>query len=218
MMATYRISAIAYGFVRMWRGWSVVLPVIVINAIVQGLLIWPPFTYGSLVWQIVSAIVSAVLAAAGFAALAVVALRAADGPVRWPVVIDSVRANAGRYAVWTLAWGCAVAIGLALYVIPGVIIIALTPFLAIAVLDGARNPLAVNFRALGRRWGRWLITTIIVVLVLIIAWNLGAFTAFFIRGPLATFLFWLIGGWLVAWFLTAYGLIYRRPAPGAPDG
>ncbi len=209
MSGSYRVSALAFGFVRMWRGWSVVLPVIVGNAIVQALLIWPPFTYGAVVWRIVSAVLSGLVAAAAFAAIAVVALRAGDGPVRWVDVLATLRAHGRPYATWAILWGVAVAIGLALYVIPGVLIIALTPFLALAVLDGMRNPLAENFRVIGRRWARWLITTIIVILVLVIGWNLGGLAAFFLRGPFATLVVWLIGGWLIAWFATAYGLIYR---------
>ena len=56
-MKTYRFSCLASGFVRMWRAWIVILLVVVVNALLQALLIWPPFTYGSGVWTTISAVV-----------------------------------------------------------------------------------------------------------------------------------------------------------------
>lgn len=211
-MKTYRFSCLASGFVRMWRAWAVVIVVVVVNALLQALLIWPPFTYGSGVWTTISAVVSGIVMWIAFGLVAAGALKVADGPVSLRDAASTLRSHARAYLIWSLVWFVAVVIGLALFVVPGVVVIALTPFLALAVLDGQGNPLKANFTALGRKWGRWLVTTVIVVLVLVLAWNVSGFTAFFLRGPLATALIWLVGGWLLAWFLTAYGLIYRSAA------
>ncbi len=212
MTAPYRVSSLAFAFVRMWRGWRVVVPVIVLNALIQALLIWPPFTYGSGAWTMLSAVVSAIVLAAGFAAITASSLRVADGQVHWSEIAPAIRENAIRYLIWILAWGIAVAIGLALFVIPGIVIIALTPFLAMAVLDGRANPPRANFEVIRARPGRWLITIVIVLLLGVICWGIAGFTVFFVRGPIATLLIWLVGGWLVTWFVTAFGLVYR----GAP--
>ena len=209
MNAPYRVSSLAFAFVRMWRGWQIIVPVIVLNALIQALLIWPPFTYGSGVWTVLSAVVSAIVVAAAFAAIAASALKVADGPVRWVDVVPAVRENATRFIAWTLVWGVAVAIGFALYVAPGMLIIGLTPFLTIAVLDGQVNPLRANFEVIRSRLGRWLITIIIVMVFGVIFWVIAGFTAFFLRGPIATLLVLLVGGWLASWFVTAFGLIYR---------
>jgi asparagine N-glycosylation enzyme membrane subunit Stt3 len=42
----YRISALAFGLARMWRGWVVIVPVVVLNAVFQALLILPDPTPG----------------------------------------------------------------------------------------------------------------------------------------------------------------------------
>ena len=69
----YRVSSLASGFVRMWRGWRVILPVVVANAVVQALLVWPPYTYDSGWWVVVSALISAL-------AVGMVLLAAAEAP------------------------------------------------------------------------------------------------------------------------------------------
>lgn len=209
MTPPYRISSLAFAFVRMWRGWRVLIPVIVLNAVIQALLIWPAFTYGSGVWVLASAVISAIALAASFALAAASALRVADGPVRWADITTGLHLNALRYLIWALIWGVAVAIGFALYVLPGVIVIAATPFLALAVLDGQARPLRANFSVLRACLGRWLITILLVVVVGVVCWNVSGFAAFFLRGPFATLLVWLVGGWLIAWFTTAFALIYR---------
>ena len=37
----YRVSILATGFGRMWRAWRVIIPVVIINAVLQGLLLLP---------------------------------------------------------------------------------------------------------------------------------------------------------------------------------
>ncbi len=217
MNAPYRVSSLAFAFVRMWRGWRIIVPAIVLNALIQALLIWPPFTYDSGAWTMLSAVVSAIAMAVWFAAIAASALKVADGPVQWADVVPAVRENATRYLVWALVWGVTVAIGFALYVVPGIVIIALTPFLTISVLDGQGSPLRANFEVIRARLGRWLITIVLVMLLGVICWDIAGFTAFFLRGSIATLLVWLAGGWLVTWFVTAFGLIYRGARTSASD-
>jgi len=209
MAEPYRVSTLASAFVKMWRAWRLLVPVVLANAVIQSLLIWPVFTYGSGMWGVLSAVASAIVMAAGFAVIAICALRVADGPVHWSAVASTLRACGWRLALWTAIWGIAFAVGLALYVIPGVIVIALTPFLPLAVVDGQAQPLRVNVEVLRARLARWLVTVLLVLCVLVVGWNISGFVAFFLRGPLASMLVWLVGGWLIAWFTTAFGLIYR---------
>lgn len=216
MTAPYRVSSLAFAFVRMWRGWRVIVPVIVLNALIQAVLVWPPFTYGSGAWTVGAAIVSAIAMAAGFAAIAASGPLVAEGPVHWAPVTGAIRDHALPYLLWTLAWGLAVAIGFALFVVPGLVVIALTPFLAIAVLDGQARPLRTNVEVMRARMGRWLITILIVILLGVICWEISGFLDFFLRDPVAPLLVWLVGGWLVAWFVTAFGLIYRGARAAAP--
>jgi hypothetical protein len=205
----YRVSALASGFVRMWRGWRVIVPVIVVNAVVQALLVWPPYTYDSGLWVGVSALISALAFGAAFGLVAGTALHVADGSVGWPLAIRTLRAHLLGYALWALAWLVAVCVGLAFNTVPGLVIAGLTPFLLLAALDGHRNALGRNLRTLGRRFWRWLITVVIIGIVLLVGdLSAGLFT-FFTRNPLASLVVWLIGGLVIAWFTTAWALIYR---------
>lgn len=204
----YRVSALASGFVRMWRGWRVILPVVVANAVVQALLVWPPYTYDMGWWVVVGAVLSALAFGVAFGLVASTALQVPDGPVSWSAALGTLRTHVRGYALWAVAWLLAVSIGLALNTFPGLLVAALTPFLLLAALDGQGNALVRSLRTVGRRFWRWLVTVAVIGLVLFVS-DLGAglFT-FFIRNPLASLTVWLVGGVVIAWFTTAWALIY----------
>jgi hypothetical protein len=205
----YRFSALGSGIVRMWRGWRVIVPVVVANALVQALLVWPPFTYDTGWWTVISAVLSALAFGIAFGLVASTALHVTDGPVSWSQATSTLRAHLPGYTVWAAAWLIAVSVGLALNTFPGLLIAALTPFLLLAALDGHRNALGRNLRTLGRRFWRWLLTVLIIGIVLLLGdLSAGLFT-FFTRNPLASLVVWLIGGLVLAWFTTAWALIYR---------
>ncbi|MFM8772621.1 MAG: hypothetical protein ACKOFP_02060, partial [Actinomycetota bacterium] len=158
----YRVSVLATGFMRMWRAWKIVVPVIVINAALQALLILPNvLPYFSLAFVIV-AVLSLLLLVAAYNVVAAAMLQAATGPVDGRGVVASLRHRYALLLVWSVGLLLLVLIGLALYVVPGLVVIALAPYLLLAVVDGKPNPLAANFRTIGARWGRWLITVVIM--------------------------------------------------------
>ena len=128
-----------------------------------------------------------------------------------------MRAHIGSYALWAIVWLLAVSVGLALNTVPGLVVAALTPFLLLAALDGQGNPLVRNLRTVGRRFWRWLLTVVVIGVVLFVS-DIGAglFT-FFIRNPLASLAVWLGGGLAIAWFTTAWALIYRSAWTPAAD-
>jgi hypothetical protein len=205
----YRVSALASGFVRMWRGWRVIVPVVVANGVVQALLVWPPFTYGMDWWTAISAVLSALAFGVSFGLVASATLHLADGPVAWSQAASTLRAHLLSYALWAGAWLLVVSVGLALNTFPGLIVAALTPFLLLAALDGHRNALGRNLRTLGRRFWRWLLTVLIMGIALFVGdLSAGLFT-FFTRNPLASLVVWLIGGLVLSWFTTTWALIYR---------
>jgi hypothetical protein len=205
----YRISALAFGLARMWRGWVVIVPVVVLNAVFQALLILPDPTPGLNASAILIGLLSALFFLGAYTLIAGTALKVPDGRVGWSTALGVVRPNAARYALSALALAIVVVIGLALYTVPGLLALALTPFLLLAALDGQRNPIAVNFATIGRRFWRWLVTTAITGLVVVIGWLMAGLFAFFIRGSLASFVVWAVAGLVVAWFTTAWALIYR---------
>lgn len=205
----YRVSALASGFVRMWRGWRVIVPVVIVNAVVQALLVWPPFTYDTGWWTVLSAVLSALAVGVSFGLVGSTALHVADGPVSWSQSSATLRSNLVGYTSWAVAWLLLVSVGLALNTFPGLLVAAVTPFLLLAALDGHRNALGRNLRTLGRRFWRWLLTVVIIGIVLLVGdVSAGLFT-FFTRNPLASLVVWLLGGLVLAWFTTAWALIYR---------
>ena len=218
MSSTYRFSALAYGLARMWRAWRVMIPVVVVNALLQALLQWPPFTYSTGWLTVLTALGSAIVFALSFGALAAAALLVPQGPVRWAQVVGMLRTRAAPYAVWVIVWLVLVWLGTLLTPIGGLVVAALTPFLLFAALDGHRNPIAVDLRVIGWRFWRWLVTCAIVGAGLVVGSIIGGFTIFFLRPPLGVLIAWLIGGLLAWWVTTAWALIYRSVMPAAKEG
>lgn len=209
----YRWSALATALARMWRGWQVIVPVVVINAVIQSLLLLgQPRPYLTLPFVLLALVSFAVFTLA-FAAVASAVLQASTGPVTVSRVVAQVRARALPLFAWALAWALIVTLGFALYVIPGLIVLALTPYLLIAVVDGQRNPLLVNLRVIGARWGRWLVTTIVVGVVLAILWLLSNVDGFFVGGPLGALIGWFALGLVASWITCAWVLVYRSCVP-----
>lgn len=220
MTSTYRVSALAYGLARMWRAWRIAIPVLLVNAILQALLQWPPSSYDTGWITLLTALGSALVFAVSFAALAAAALLVPDGSVHWGQVSRMLRARAANYTLWVIVWLVLVWLGTFLSQVGGLVIAALTAFLLFAALDGHDNALAVNFRVLGRRWGRWLVTCLIVGVGLVLGSIIGGFTIFFLRAPLGVLIAWVIGGLLAWWVTTTWALVYRSvmPTPAvAPD-
>jgi hypothetical protein len=202
----------ASGLVRMWRGWSVIVPVVIVNALLQALLVWPDATPMIDSSAILDAVVSGLAFLASYGLVAATALHVADGRVGWRQVSVVLRQHGLRFTLWAVGLGLVAALGFAVYTVPGLIVLALTPFLLLAALDGQANPLAANFRTIGRRFWRWLGTTIITGVVVIVgALGSGLFT-FFTRGSFASLVVWFVAGLVLAWFTTAWALIYRSAA------
>jgi hypothetical protein len=205
----YRFSALVTALARMWRGWRIIVPVIIVNAFVQAFLQWPPFSYETGWLTALTALLSAVMLGFAFACVAIAALHVTNGPVRWVTIRQTLRATGRAYALWSLAWLVVVLIGTLLHPIGGLVVAGLLPFLLLAALDSAPNPLLANFRAIGRRFWRWLLTSLIVGIGLILGGIVSGFFVFFIRPPTAPLISWLVGGFLASWVTTAWALIYR---------
>ena len=90
---------------------------------------------------------------------------------------------------------------------------ALTPYLLLAVVDGKWNPLAINFRTLGARWGRWLVTVVLMGVICFVMWFLSALDGFFVTGAPGAIIAWLVLGLVSAWFTCAWALVYRSVNP-----
>ncbi|TEX49513.1 MAG: hypothetical protein B7C55_12840 [Actinomycetales bacterium mxb001] len=209
----YRWSVLATGFARMWRAWAIVIPVVIVNAAVQGLLLLPNVLPYLTVPFIVVALVSLIVLVLSFTLVATAVLGATTGRVGWGDVTTGLGRRFLLVLVWATGLVVVVLIGVSLYVVPGLIVIALTPYLLLAVIDGKRNPIAVNFRTIGARWGRWLITVIIMGVLCFAIWFLSVATGFFITGAPGAIVGWLAIGIIATWFVCAWALIYRSVNP-----
>ena len=205
----YRVSVLATGFARMWRAWRVLLPVVVVNALVQGILLLPGVLPYLTIAFVLTALLSFVILVASFGLIAAAMLQAVEGPVSAGAAIDTLRDRTWPLLAWSLGLVLVAIAGFAIYVVPGFIVLALTPYLLLAVVDGQRNPIAVNFRTIGARWGRWLITVVIMGAICFIMWFLSALDGFFVTGAPGAIIAWLVLGMVSAWFTCAWALIYR---------
>ena len=209
----YRVSVLAIGFARMWRAWRVLLPVVIVNAVVQGVLLLAGVLPYLTVVFVLTALLSFVVLVVSFGLIAAAMLQAAEGPVSAGAAIDTLRARTWPLLAWSLGLVLVAIAGFALYVVPGFIILALTPYLLLAVVDGQRNPLAVNFRTIGARWGRWLITVVLMGVICFVMWFLSALDGFFVTGAPGAMIAWLLLGLVSAWFVCAWALVYRSVNP-----
>ena len=209
----YRVSVLATGFARMWRAWRVVIPVVILNAVVQGILVLSGVLPYLTVTFVLMALLSFVFLVASFGVMAAAILQAVEGPVSAGAAVDTLRARTWPLLAWSLGLALVVTLGFALYLIPGFILMALTPYLLLAVVDGQRNPIAVNFRTIGARWGRWLITVILMGVICFVMWFLSALDGFFVTGAPGAMIAWLLLGLVSAWFVCAWALVYRSVNP-----
>ena len=211
----YRVSVLVTGFARMWRAWRVLLPVVIVNAVVQGILLLSGVLPYLTIVFVLTALLSFVILVTSFGLIAAALLQAVEGPVSAGAAIDTLRARTWPLLAWSLGLVLVAIAGFALYVVPGFIVLALTPYLLLAVVDGKRNPLAINFRTLGARWGRWLVTVVLMGVICFVMWFLSALDGFFVTGAPGAMIAWLVLGLVSAWFTCAWALVYRSVNPSA---
>ena len=207
----YKVSALFRALLVMWRSAGPALLFIVANAVVQAALTYVDAQSGLNAAFIIGFIVSAAMALLLYAALTAGALHAVDGGAP---VVARVRDNLGTFASWTLVQWVLVLLAAIIHPALVLLVAAATPFLPIAAMDGQRNALAVNFRTMGKRFGRWLLTTVILAVGGVVLYLLAAVNTFFVKGTPASLFFWLATGVVAWWLLTAWALVYRSARRG----
>jgi hypothetical protein len=201
----YGWTVLGTGFARMWRSALPAILVSLVNAVVQAsTLALSPF------WLALG--ISAAVLLISFALLAHLAVRNVR---QRSAVADLTSVDLLRFSIWVVLWTVLVTVGLALYFWPGVILLALTPFVPVAAAAGAGNALGANFRAIADRPVRWLVTVVVTLLVIAVVWLTSGLAAFFVGGWVAAFATWLVIGFVAAWLLTAWAALFlsTRAAP-----
>jgi hypothetical protein len=213
--ATYRVSALLSGIGAMWRASGPALLLIVVNATIQAALMYLNVQSGFTTEFLASFAFSTASALLLYAVLAACALEAVDGTATLRSVTDRTRHHLLGFSAWTaLQWALIVAAAL---VHPALILVvaAATPFLPLAAMDGHAFALGSNFRVLFGKLGRWLVTTLLLIVAGLLLYLLSAVNTLFVQGTPASAIFWLSIGLVAWWLLTAWALIYRDSAVGS---
>lgn len=217
----YRVSALATALVRMWRAWAVIVVVSVVNAAIQVLLVLAGADDARtpLVWALATLSLLAMVLSFGLVCRAL--LDSLDSRGRVTLSQALIRATGRRFPAlvgWSLALVGLATLGLLVYVVPGLVVLALFPYLLIAVVDGRARPVAVNFRTIAARWGRWLVTVVVVGAIAFAIWLAAALDTFFLRTAPGLFVGWILIGIIASWTTCAWALIYRAVNPAtSPD-
>ena len=215
MPATYRISAMGSALRVMWRAGSAAVPFIALNAAVQSGLMYLDTLSGLSVAFLVAFAVSAVSALVLYAVLAAGALEAVDGTASLGSILARARRTAPGFAGWALVQWASILVAALIHPALILVVAAATPFLPLAASDARGNALVGNFRAIGGRAGRWLLTTLILAVAAGVLFLLAAANTFFVKGTPAAAMFWLVIPVVAWWLLTAWALVYRQ-AVGRP--
>lgn len=193
----------------LWSQTKIQLPVIFVNALIQGLLVMSRDSNTSGALNIVLAVLSAavLILAAGLVLAGLQQMPAK--PISWRTALTTLKGHSLRFAVWAVALVVVAQFAFSWWIWPGVIVLAATPYLLIATLSDEANSLAANLRAIAAHPLRWLALSLLVVIFGTLAYLLSAVTVFFVRGFAASALVWFVAGYLGAWVMGAFSLLFK---------
>ena len=211
----FTFSTLLTGLVKMWRGWAPGLSAIVVSALLNTLFVLGDPIPGLGIGFLFLALLSGVVLLAAAAVLTATALESVEHRARFNDVIARVTANLWPFVIWTVGLWLVVLIGYLIFTLPGALLLALSPFITIAAMAGAENPLTANFRAIAARPLRWAANVIVIGIIMIVLWLLSALNAFFITGAWSALLASLIIGWFCWWWQTVWAVLYRSTPVGA---
>jgi hypothetical protein len=211
----YGFSVLLSGCAPMGRALVPGLAAVVGNAVVQALLTWWNPAVGRNWAYVLALLVALASIVVLLAILSAAALQSVTGRASLPSVLAQVRHRAGPFLAWLAV--LAVAMVAAQLLLPGLgaVVVMIGVFIPLAAMDGRGNALAANFAAQRERFGRWLVTSVIVLLGAVTWFVLAALNTFFVKGMLASLLSWLVVGVLLWWLATAWACLYRSTRVGA---
>lgn len=202
------------GFARIWRAPTVLWLTVFVHAAVQALLVLPDPQPALTPGFAVLAAVSTLAAVACLAVVTTTALLVVDRPLKLSDGLRESWQRCTRLSIWASALLGALLLGSALWIVPGALVAALTPFVLLAAADGAPAPLRANFHTIRRHPWRWLVMTVLMAGVVAVSWLLASVSGLLIGGAPSAFLTWVWFGFLAIWFQCSWAVTYRRE-PGA---
>ncbi|MGB2970659.1 MAG: hypothetical protein WBB77_12060 [Candidatus Nanopelagicales bacterium] len=211
----YGFSVIFAGIRGLFRGFLPFLVVIVVNAIVQAVLIG---TLNALPGFNPSFIISLIISVAslwiGLYFLCQTALATPFGRVSLGQGTRLHGRGLLTFTVWVVVLYAVLMVLLILYVPLGLLWLVVTPFTVLAAADAKANAIGANFRVIGSRFFRWLITIIILSILLLFVYLIQVAFGFFIGSWLGSGLGWIVNGVIAAWFLSSLAALYRSTPVG----
>ena len=106
--------------------------------------------------------------------------------------------------------GLATIAGLLVWIIPGLIVAALFPFVGIAIADGSRHPFSANFQAIRARFGAFVAALAATFIVLVLMYLASVVLVIFLPTAVAALLTWLYVGLIGVWLIRSWVRLYRR--------
>lgn len=212
----YKFSVLLTAIGRFFRGIVPFLIVILVNAAIQTFLVgvFDPAPGWSATF-IVTVIISFIVLVGSFYVLNVTALAVATGKAPLGLAFSRGRGQLGRFVLWAVVMYLLVLIGLIINTGVALAVLLVLPFVTLAAADDRRNPLAINFRVIGGRPVRYIITAIILGFILILSNVLSSVNGFFIGGWQGALITWLYWGVFASWTLASLALIYRSTIAGS---
>jgi hypothetical protein len=211
----YGFSATAAAGARFGRALGVFFLVIVVNTALQTglaqikqvpLLTDPGF--------LLIALVSLLALVLSLNLIATAALAVPYGHVTVRQALATALPRLPRFVLWGTVWVVVVMAGMMIYLIPGLLIIAITPYYTLALADGSPHPLKSNFQAIRSRPGRYVAMILMTTLILVLCYLFGSAANLLIAGVSPTLVVTFLMGLVVTWLVLAWALIYRSTPPG----
>ena len=200
---------------RTWKSSRVFVAVTVTNAIIQSLLIVPRPIFGINTGLFVFlGLVSYITLVASLTIMVGAALASGNGPNTVRAAYEQMRPHLFRFLAATVVLTAAAIVGLLFWTYPGLLILAVTPYVLIAAADGHEHPIRANFEAIKCHFGRYIGLLVVTVVLLTIMFLASAALTFFVDGAPAAFLIWLYLGFVGCWLITGWVLLWRSTPPG----
>ena len=178
----------------MRSSWKVTIPVVVLNALIQPLLLIADPT-PALTWAIwpLAVISLLVLVASVILIVAAISLQS-TGEFTWADLLARLKSRIIPMLAYTIGWLLLLLLGFSLWIVPGLVVLAMTPYLLIAVVEGSGNPIKSNFQAIRTAIPRWILLLVASAILIGLSWVGSALLAFFFPQLLGGLLTWLIFG------------------------
>lgn len=182
----------------MRSSWKVTIPVVVLNALIQPLLLIADPT-PALTWAIwpLAVISLLVLVASVILIVAAISLQS-TGEFTWADLLARLKSRIIPMLAYTIGWLLLLLLAFSLWILPGLVVLAMTPYLLIAVVEGSGNPIRSNFRAIRTGIPRWILLLVASAILIGLSWVGSALLAFFFPQLLGGLLTWLIFGFIGA--------------------